>query len=202
MKRIVLICGMILVLVCAMFILTGCETSTEKTDDTDNVVNTEEKAAETVNEYAYKELSFKLPSNFKETEGNNGDNAIYNTEIENDIMKMFSVGSFDAQGIEDYVGLASEALKEQEFALPGYDVTLKKDPEIVEYNGIRTISILIDYNGTTANGDAKIEYCYAQKGNTVYVICFEMFAQKEKKIEDTEFANTFDAVKSTLQFAE
>ena len=197
MRRSVLIIGMILVLISAMFVLTGCFS-----DNTNENGNTNEKAEETINEYTYKDLSFKLPSSYKETEGNNSESLIFNTEIKNNVMNIFSVGSFDSQGIENYVDIAADALKDQEFALAGYETTLKKDPQVVEYNGIRVISIDIKYNNTTINGESEVEYCYAQKGDTIYVICFQMFGQAGKAIEDTEFAEEFDSIKNTLQFAE
>ena len=55
MRRSVLIIGMILVLISAMFVLTGCFS-----DNTNENGNTNEKAEETINEYTYKDLSFKL----------------------------------------------------------------------------------------------------------------------------------------------
>ena len=199
MKRITLIIGMIIALVFSMIILTAC--SSTDTTSKDNSDTAEETKEEVINDYTYKELSFKLPSNYIESESGGEESKIYSTNFEDDVMKLFSVASLSAQGT-DFIANASESLGEYDFALTGYDVTSKGDPQVGEINGMKTISVDMKYNNSTTNGNAEVEYCYAQKGDTVYVMCFELFTQNGKKIEESDLSTTFDTIKSSLKFAE
>lgn len=206
MKKYLVVFGIFLVLVCSMVILTGCGSAQNSTNENKVEEKTEEKveekAAEVVlKDYSYKDLSFKLTSDYEKTDSTSSDTLIYNTDIEEGKMKMFSVGSFSAEGIEDYVTLAADALKEQEFSLTGYKTVSKQDPKVVEYNGIKTLSIDVKYSNDSIKGEGEVEYCYAQKGDTIYVLCFEIFTQDNKKIENNDFSKAFDDVKSSLKFA-
>ena len=104
MKKYLVVFGIILVLVCSMVILTGCGSAQNSTNENKVEEKTEEKveekAAEVVlKDYSYKDLSFKLTSDYEKTDSTSSDTLIYNTDIEEGKMKMFSVGSFSAEGL-------------------------------------------------------------------------------------------------------
>lgn len=204
MKRSILIFGIIIVFAISIIVLSGCSstnniTSQEVEDSIDEVIDSNEE--EVMKDYTFKELSFKLPSAYGETESDNEDTVIYSTEIQGKIMKLFSLSTFDA-GEVNFVEDASEGLAQQEFKLTGYETVSKAEPKKVDFNGIPALLVDVKYNNASVNGDAEVEYCYAQNGNNVYVICFEIFTQNGEKIGESDFSDSFDSIKDSFQFAE
>ena len=200
MKKTILMVGMIIVLMFSLIILTGCGATNVDTEIVEDTGEVETKEEVTMKDYSYEGLSFKLPSNYMITPSDNEDAVIYSVESD-DALKLFSVATIPAQGT-NFLENASDSLKEYEFKLVGYEATSRKDPTIVEYNGIKVISIDVNYESSAADSAAEVEYCYAQNGDTIYVICFEFFNKTGEKIEATDFANEFTQVKDSLKFAE
>ncbi len=202
MKKMIYIAGMIATLILSLILLTGCTTKEEnevvekKTYDySSEVVNTDENSTE----YKYNKFCFSLPNTYEETESDSRDAVIYSSEVVDDVKKRFSVGIFNADD-KDFMKDALEALKTYEFKLLGYKAFSRKDPTLVEYNGIKVISVDVKYDSPNIDGDAEIEYCFVQNEDTVYVIYFEMFAQNGKKVENYNFDEAFNDIKSSLRF--
>ena len=205
MKKSVLIFGTIIILAVFVIVLSGCSITTDTTSPETNDTVAEETETQTeeevMNDYTFRELSFKLPSGYGETDENTEDTAVYTTIVDDKIMKVVSFGVFSAEGI-DFVEDASESLAKYEFKLAGYEIVSKLDPKKVEFNGIPAIVVDVNYNNASVNGNGEVEYCYAQKGDDVYVICFEIFTQNGEKIEESDFSESFDSIKSSFEFAE
>ena len=204
MKKTLLIFGMITVLAFSVIILSGC--SLTKNDALQSVENSiaeivETNEEEVMKDYSFKDLSFKLPSSYGETESDTEDSVIYSTEVEGKTMKIVSFATFDA-GEVDFVNDAAEALGQQEFSLTGYDTVSKTAPRKVDFNGIPALLVDVEYSNASVNGKGEVEYCYAQKGTTVYVFCFEIFTQNGEEIGETDFSDSFDSIKDTFKFAE
>jgi len=202
MKKLIHIAGIIVTLMVSLIIFTGCTTKEEnevvekKTYDySSEVINTSENSTE----YKYNKLYFSLPNTYEETESDSREAVIYSQEVIDDVKKRFSVGIFNADD-KDFMKDALEALKTYEFKLLGYKAFSRKDPVEVEYNGIKVISVDVKYDSPNIDGDAEIEYCFVQNGDTVYVIYFEMFAQNGKRVENFNFAEAFNDIKSSLKF--
>lgn len=195
MKSKVLVLGMVTILLMSMFVLTGCSTVEENTDNTSN--NTE-IVEEAMIDCTFKDLSFKLPQSYTEKEDANDDTVIYNTDVVDGKIKLFSVATIDSNGV-DFIETATTSLADYNFELSGYDLISKGEAKLGEINGVKTISVDVKYHNDTVNGDAEVEYCYAQKEDTVYVICFEIFTQNGKEIKDGEFEETFKDIRASLK---
>ena len=197
MKRKLLILGMVLILFFALVVLTVCEKSEEINANNSNDVKTEE----IMKDYTFEGLSFKLPSDFEKDSNERENTSIYNTEVKDNTMKLFSVAVISAEG-SDFIESASNYLGDYDFSLTGYDIISKEEVKRDNYNGIETVSVDVKYNNSTVNGNAEVEYCYAQKNDTVYVICFEIFTQNGKTIETDDFEKSFTDIKNSLEFVE
>ena len=205
MKKKLLVFGMIVVLLMSMVVLTACEktesTSEETKSTTGSVEESKETEEETMQDYTFKEFSFKLPSNYKLEDGDDEDTAIYSDEHESDKMRVFSVSTISAQGV-DFIATAEESLGEYDFKLPGYDIISKSEPKTEEFNGVKTISVDVKSHQSTLNGNSEIQYYYAQKDDTVYVISLQIYAQNDIEITEEEFSKSYDAVKNSFSFAQ
>ncbi len=205
MKKKLLVFGMIVTLFMSLVILTACE-NTESipsiTPSAETEKNEESNAPEeTMKDYTFEKLSYKLPSSYGEEDNDSESTMIYSSETTENVMTLFSVATLPAEGV-DFIATASESLGDYDFELTGYDLVSKAEPKVEELNGIKTISVDVKYKNDSVNGEAEIEYCYAQEGDTVYVICFEIFTHSGKKIESSDFSYYFDSIKSSLIFAE
>lgn len=204
MKKLIIITRIIVTLILSLIVFTGCATKekTEVVETKTNDYSSEVIAAdENTTEYKYNRFCFNLPNTYEETESDSRDAVIYSSEVIDDVKQRFSVGIFNADD-KDFMKDALEALKTYEFKLLGYKAFSRKDPIEVEYNGIKVISIDVKYDSPNIDGDAEIEYCFVQNEDTVYVIYFEMFAQNGKRVENFNFAEAFNDIKSSLRFEE
>lgn len=202
MKKLIIITRIIVTLILSLIVFTGCATKEkpEVVETKTNDYSSEVIAAdENITEYKYNRFCFNLPNTYEETESDSRDAVIYSSEVIDDVKQRFSVGIFNADD-KDFMKDALEALKTYEFKLLGYKAFSRKDPIEVEYNGIKVISVDVKYDSPNIDGDAEIEYCFVQNEDTVYVIYFEMFAQNGKRVENFNFVEAFNDIKSSLRF--
>ena len=191
MKSKLLAISMIILLLISTVVLSGCNKINENTED----LKEDNKA---MVDYTFKDLSFKLPQDFTKRDGENTDTVIYNTEVVNGKLKIFSVATVPSEGV-DFIETAATSLGDYGFELSGYDLTSKSETKLEEINGMKTVSVVVNYHSDSVNGDAVVEYCYAQKDDTVYVICCEIFTQNGQQVETNEFEETFKDVKSSIK---
>ncbi|MCR5186578.1 MAG: hypothetical protein K6D97_05635 [Clostridia bacterium] len=99
--------------------------------------------------------------------------------------------------VKEIKTMVDYTFKDLSFRLPE-DYT-KSETKLDEINGMKTVSVVVNYNNDSVNGNAEVEYLYTQKGDTVYVICCEIFSQGGEQIETNEFEETFKEVKNSLK---